>query len=331
MSRPSSLSRRGTAAVVNLPAAVQGTTLVLLSAAGFGAMSIFAKAAYAAGANVPTTLFLRFLLASVVLWGGLAATGRARFGLSARAVVLCVGLGAIGYAAMSLAFFSALEYVSASLASLVLYTYPPVVTLLAFIVLREGLDGRKCLALAAAALGLVFVLGVGGGPVRGVGVVLALVASASYSAYIIAARVLLRGVPPLAASAIVIAAAGTTFGIYGAASGTLRLSMSIPAYAAIAGMAVVSTVLAIAAFFAGLERVGASRTAILSTFEPVVTLTLAAAVLGDRLAPVQLAGGVCILGAVVLLHAGSGRRAERPAADVPSGGPDGNAPRSGRT
>ncbi|HLJ61765.1 MAG TPA: DMT family transporter [bacterium] len=304
---------------MNLPAATQGTALVLISAVGFGTMSIFAKTAYAAGANVPTTLFLRFLLASVLLWGGLAATGRVRFGLSARQVLVCVALGAIGYAAMSLAFFSALEYVPASLASLVLYTYPPVVTLLAFILLREGLDGRKCLALAAAALGLMLVLGIGTGAVRGVGVVLALVASASYSAYIIAARVLLRSVPPVAASAIVIAAAGTTFGIYGAASGTLRLSMSIPAYAAIAGMAVVSTVLAIGAFFAGLERVGASRAAILSTVEPVVTLALAAAVLGERLAPVQVAGGACILGAVFLLHAGSGRRA-RPAADVSRSG-----------
>lgn len=330
MSLQSSLSRRG-AFAVNLPAAAQGTALVLISAAGFGAMSIFAKAAYAAGANVPTTLFVRFLLASIVLWGGLAATGRARFGLSARAVGVCVGLGAIGYGAMSLAFFSALEYVPASLASLVLYTYPPVVTLLAFIFLREGLDRRKCLALAAAALGLVLVLGLGAGTVRGVGIVLALVASASYSVYIIAARVVLRGVPPLAASAIVIAAAGATFGIYGALSGTLRLSMSIPAYAAIAGMAVVSTVLAIATFFAGLERVGASRAAILSTFEPVVTLTLAAAVLGERLAPVQLAGGVCILGAVFLLHAGSGRRAGRPAADRPPGVSDRSAPRPRQT
>ena len=52
--------------------------------------------------------------------------------------------------------------------------------------------------------------------------------------------------------------------------------------AAVAGLVVVSTVLAVLAFFAGLKRTGASTTSILSTFEPVVSTALAAAVLGER-------------------------------------------------
>ena len=55
-------------------------------------------------------------------------------------------------------------------------------------------------------------------------------------------------------------------------------------------------------FFAGLRRVGASEAAILSTFEPVVTVALAYAVLGERLAPAQLLGGGLVLAAVVLLQ-----------------------------
>jgi drug/metabolite transporter (DMT)-like permease len=67
-------------------------------------------------------------------------------------------------------------------------------------------------------------------------------------------------------------------------------------------IAFVSTVVAVSAFFAGLRRVGPSEAAILSTFEPVVTVALAYAVLGERLTPAQLAGGALVLAAVVLLQ-----------------------------
>ena len=49
-------------------------------------------------------------------------------------------------------------------------------------------------------------------------------------------------------------------------------------------IALVSTVGAVIAFFAGLERVGPSAAAILSTLEPVVTVGLAAAAFGESLA-----------------------------------------------
>ena len=55
-------------------------------------------------------------------------------------------------------------------------------------------------------------------------------------------------------------------------------------------------------FFAGLARVGPSAAAILSVFEPVVTVALAAAAFGESLALVQLAGGALVLAAVVVMQ-----------------------------
>jgi drug/metabolite transporter (DMT)-like permease len=70
----------------------------------------------------------------------------------------------------------------------------------------------------------------------------------------------------------------------------------------LACIAVISTVAAMLTFFAGLRRTGPSTAAILSTFEPVVTTVLAAAVLGESLSPVQLAGAVLVLSAVAVLQ-----------------------------
>src|SRR6266404_4745514 len=57
----------------------------------------------------------------------------------------------------------------------------------------------------------------------------------------------------------------------------------------------------LAMLFAGLERVGPTRAAVLSTVEPVCTVLLAAALLGETIAPSQLVGGALILTTVVLL------------------------------
>lgn len=66
-------------------------------------------------------------------------------------------------------------------------------------------------------------------------------------------------------------------------------------------IALVSTVVAILAFFAGLARVGPSSAAILSTFEPPVTIALAAVAFGEALSAMQLVGGALVLGTVVAL------------------------------
>ncbi|MDS0804785.1 DMT family transporter [Burkholderia cenocepacia] len=64
------------------------------------------------------------------------------------------------------------------------------------------------------------------------------------------------------------------------------------------------------AFFAGLARLGAARTSMLSTLEPVVTVALAALLFGEALSPLQWAGGVAILAAVLALVRAGGAAAD---------------------
>ena len=52
---------------------------------------------------------------------------------------------------------------------------------------------------------------------------------------------------------------------------------------------------------AAIRRLGPSRAATLSTVEPLLTVIFAAIVLGERLDPVQLAGGVIILIGVLIV------------------------------
>nr|WP_314899044.1 EamA family transporter [uncultured Deefgea sp.] len=60
-------------------------------------------------------------------------------------------------------------------------------------------------------------------------------------------------------------------------------------------IALVSTVVAIFAFLAGLDYLSASEASTLSTLEPVVSVLLAALILGGHLSMLQWLGGAGIL------------------------------------
>jgi drug/metabolite transporter (DMT)-like permease len=279
-----------------------GPLFCLLSAAAFGAMAIFGKYAYDAGVTVGDLLLVRFAMAAAVLLPLAFATGALR-GLGGRAVLAALAMGAVGYATQAGLFFLALERMDASLLALVLYTYPAFVLVGAVLLGREKATRKRVLALVVALSGTVLVLeGAGGGAVDALGVAMGVGAALAYTTYILVGDKVLAGTPPLALSALVCAGATVTFLLVSVPSGGPELAFAAEGWGWLAAIALVSTVAAVIAFFAGLERVGPSAAAILSTLEPVVTVGLAAAAFGESLAGLQLAGAGLVLSAVVVMQ-----------------------------
>jgi drug/metabolite transporter (DMT)-like permease len=282
-----------------------GAALCILSAAAFGTMAIFGKLAYDEGLSVGDLLLVRFGLAAVALVAIAAAVGTLR-GLARRTVIHGLLMGAVLYTTQSTLFFSALERMDASVLALLLYTYPALVTLAAILLRRERATTRRFAALGLALLGTGLVLaGAGTGGLDPLGTVMGLAAAATYSGYILIGDRVVAGVPPLALAALVTAGATASFATAGLIRG-IELPQTAAGWGWVGAMALLSTVVAILAFFAGLARVGPSAAAILSTFEPVVTVVLAAAAFGEQLTGLQLAGGALVLLAVVVLQSGGG-------------------------
>ena len=296
---------------------IAGIVLCLASAAAFGAMGVFGKLAYEQGSTVATLLSTRFLVAALLLWLVLIATGgleRVR-ALGRRDVILALGLGAVGYGAQAGCYFAALDMMDASLLALVLYTYPVMVAVAAILLKRDEPSARTALALLLTGTGLALVLlGAATGSLEAAGTALALGAAVVYTVYILSSQGIASRADALALTTLVCTGAATTLTVGGLITGGLDpAAVSAPGWLWLVALAVVSTVGAIVFFFAGLRRVGPTAAAILSTLEPVVTVALAAAVFGEALGPVQLAGG-----ALVLLAAVAVRVTDR-TADLPRG------------
>ncbi|MGN9911549.1 DMT family transporter [Phytohabitans sp. LJ34] len=220
-----------------------------------------------------------------------------------RALATAVGLGAIGYATQASLFFSSLELMDASLLALILYTYPVLVTVAAVLLGRDRLTGGRGAALAAASGGtLLVLLGAGGGSFHPLGALLAFGSAVTYTVYILVADTVVHRLAPVVLSTLVMTGAAGTLGGRALLTGGVDLGFGWRGWFWLVCIAVVSTVVAMLAFFAGLKRTGPSTAAILSTFEPVVTTALAALTLGEILTPVQLAGGVLVLSSVAVLQ-----------------------------
>jgi drug/metabolite transporter (DMT)-like permease len=277
--------------------------LCLVSAFGFGCMAIFAKDAYKQHLGITDLLALRFALAAVIFWA--IALLRGGITLPPRRTLLAgLGLGAFGYAAQSGLFFGAVRRMDASTTSLLLYTYPAMVFIAALALRREHADRRRIGALMLACAGTALVLlGGDAGAFEAVGVVLAIGAAVAYTTYILIADTVVGKLDPFLLSALITTGAAATFLVAGVADGGIDVTLSSHGWLDIAGIVLVSTILPVGTFLLGLERVGASTASIVSCFEPVVTVSLAMILYGERLGPGQLAGGALVLGAVVVLQA----------------------------
>jgi drug/metabolite transporter (DMT)-like permease len=134
------------------------------------------------------------------------------------------------------------------------------------------------------------------------GVTFALAAAAVYTVYILASESVLERTEPLTLAACVCAGGAITYTLAGIVTGKADFGFEAIGWLWLAGIVLVSTVLAIVLFFAGLGIVGPSRASIISTVEPLVTVVLAMIVFGEHLAATQLAGGALVLASVVLLQ-----------------------------
>jgi len=198
--------------------------------------------------------------------------GRTLFGL--------ILMGAVGYVGQSLTYFTALTLASASLVSLLLYLYPAIVTMLSAWFFKERLTPLKLGALMLALGGTVLTIGPTGNG-RLPGILLALAAAVIYSGYILVGSRLMPHASAIRSSTIVITSAALVYIGIVAVRGPVFPS-TLPGWGAVVAIALISTVLSIVTFFAGLERVGPSKASTLSTLEPVVSVGLAILVLGKR-------------------------------------------------
>ncbi|WP_347059098.1 EamA family transporter [Blastococcus sp. HT6-30] len=262
----------------------------------------------------------RMAIGAVVLltvWASTRRRSRPAPAVTRGTVVRLLMVGA-GLAVYQLAYFAAVATSGVSIATLVALGLAPLLIAVGAALLGHGRPDRTtAVALVVALVGLVLLVGVSAGADTGSAVVLgALLAVGSALGYTVV-TLAGAGVPAGVPVTLVGFAGGALLLTPVALAAGLRFTTDPVALGVLLYLGVVPSAAAYAMFFAGLRTVPGAVASIVTLLEPLTATALAALLLGERLAPAALAGGLLVLAAVAGLYL---RRLQRPAPVPPTSG-----------
>lgn len=268
--------------------------LILISTLGFSLYPILGRYVFDGGASLVTVVFGRFAIAAVFFWTiTIWREGFPRLPL--KTWLTLWGMGGIGYSLQAGLYISSIQYIPASLASLLLYAYPMIITVIAVLIKQEVFSRFKFVGLILSTFGLVLVLGLAFHGINSFGIILALGAAFIYSIYILIGNNILKTASPLVSTTIISTSAALTYGLIGLPIGGFTWNLSWGTWIGIGGIAVFSTVIAMLTFFEGIKRIGPTSTSIISMTEPLMTVVLAVILLNENITLLQATGGLFVV------------------------------------
>lgn len=296
---------------------VKGVLLIILSSASFGAMAPLAKWIYNYDIAPSFLLTLRFGIAAVLLWVYLwLQGGKTSYHITKTQGLTLAGIGGVVYFLLAVFYFNAIQYIPVSLHVIIFYTFPFIVHIISFFVLKEPISKRQLLVLVVAFFGLALTANLGSGGINLLGILFSFLSACCYAAYM-----LLLGMKKLSNIHSVVVAAYTnlftaiSFLVYSFSRAEIHAVMPFQGWLGVLFLAIVSTVIAIITLSKGIQLIGASKASIVSTFEPIEGVILSILFLGEAMNLLQLAGVVLVLLSIVILNTGDAHK-EAPSSDI---------------
>ncbi len=225
---------------------------------------------------------------------------------SSRDLSLFLVYGIVGIGIHQLVWIASVQYNGAAVATVILYTGPALVTLIAARFLQEQITRRKILALLLTLIGCALVARVYEThqiQLNAPGILAGLGSACTFATYSLLGRFATQRYSAWTAL------------FYAFLFGTLFLlplafflgevmpsRLTLDGWGWLVFLALVPTLGGFASYTLGLSYLPASIASLLAAFEPVTTALLAFWILGEVLAPLQLIGAALILTSVILLQ-----------------------------
>jgi drug/metabolite transporter (DMT)-like permease len=282
-----------------------GILFVVISALGFSIKSILVKLALSENPNPILILALRMAFSLPFFFAGIYFQ-KEKLIFERTIYFQILILGILGYYFSSIFDFYGLEYVSAGLERIILFTYPTIVVLLNFFIYRKPFNKKEIIALILTYGGILSIF-VGGNFFidrnKFFGGIWIFMAAVTYAGYLVGSGKLipLIGASLYTSLAMSIAAISVLvhysvqFPIY------QLFNQSIKIYILSFSMAIFSTVIPVFLLSQGIKRIGSQRSAIISSLGPVSTLYLANIFLGEIVSSSEIVGTIVLISGVLLI------------------------------
>lgn len=282
-----------------------GLAIAISGAILFSAKAIVAKLIYRYDVDAVTLIAFRMLFSlpffAAVAWWKARTEAPLTKGDRARIVVL----GLLGYYLSSFLDFLGLQYISAGLERLILFLTPSFVLLISVVFLHRKITAIEWMALGTAYLGTVLVflhdVRLGGSNVM-LGGAFVLGSAIAYALYLLQSGELVRRVGSLRLVAYAMCVSSVAcIAQFFLLRPPAMLLQPVEVYGLSLVNAVFCTVFPVFLTMEAVSRIGAATTSQAGMIGPVSTLFMAAAILGEPITGVQLAGTGLVLAGIYLL------------------------------
>lgn len=293
---------------------VTGFFLAVGSAASFALSGIFASALMEAGWSAGAATTARITLAALTLLAPTVILLRGKWGLVKRAWVQILLFGVLAVAGCQLAFFLAVQYIPPSLALLIEFMGPVLLMLWMWASTRIPPSFVTILGALLAIGGLIAISGVVvGGALHPLGIFFALIAAVGNAAYYATGARSDHGIPPIpfvglgliVASVVLIAFDVTGVLPFAVTKQPVTLAgIDAPAWVAVAGMVLISTVLSYVLGVGASRILGATMASFTGYSEPMFGIVWTIVLLAVVPTGSQWLGAALIIAGVVTVKIG---------------------------
>jgi len=270
---------------------IVGAILVLLGSICFSAKAVMVKLAYRYEIDSVSLMTLRMVFSLpffLVLAYISNKKSSQKIELKKRDWGLIAVFGIMGYYFASLMDFIGLQYITASLERVILFTYPTVVILITALFLNQKIKKIEILALVLTYTGIGITLfenfKLPDGDDALIGSLFIFIAAIAYAIYVTGSGQMLKKMGTLQYNSLAMMAACIAIILHHAIAYRLALfDFQKEIYILAFIMGLFSTVIASFLVTGGIQIIGASRAAIISSIGPISTIILAYIFLGERL------------------------------------------------
>ena len=285
-----------------------GVIVAAIAAISFGTSGALVKPMLEAGWSPTAAVTARAWTAGLVLLPFALYSLRGRWAALWRARWRVLGMGIVGVAGTQLAYFAALQTIPVSTALLIEFLAPLILVGFVWVTTKRMPRRTVLLGSALAVGGLLLVIGPGA--IRAVdpmGVLFAFGAAISCAVFFVVAARPAEGLPPIALATFGLLVGGTVLGLLGL-TGLLPFTASfldlsllgtvVPWWAPLLALAIISTALAYVAGITAAGILGSRLASFVGLLEVIFASLFAWLLLGEVLTPLQLLGGLLILGGI---------------------------------
>ncbi|WP_338470041.1 EamA family transporter [Niallia sp. XMNu-256] len=288
---------------------------ILLGAGLWGFIAIFVKELATIGFSEMEIVALRVGWAAIfLLLIGLMRKGSIQPLKKPRDMIYFVGTGIVSIVFFNWCYFKAMNEMNISLAVILLYTSPVFVTILSYLLLKEGMNKKKVISVFGTILGCGLIAGIGSGSldvITPLGVIVGLGSGFFYALYSIFSKFALKTYHSFAITFYTFLFAIIFLVPITQLWNKWELIINPQALLYSTGLGLIPTVVAFLLYTSGLNKVDSSKAAILSTVEPLIATLLGVLMYHEKLSMVQLFGSLLIVASFIIVQLPSRRNPVR--------------------